>query len=620
MKRLLSISCFLILLCSSVSIFSAEIFTELAEVTEEGLVEALGEAAAETLGEAAIEGMVEAGNEAIADMAKTAENLGANMAEVGEDVAANIAETMTNSLVSSVGDDAAGFASKFASEGADAAANLTNDLTKTSVTEFADSLGETISTEAKTTLVDTFTSAEEDFGDAASGAGDAAAESGTNAASSTTEAGANAAGEAGAESGTKAAESTTEAGTKAASSTTEAGANAASDAAKAGGETTKTLAQKVGSFFAEASKMIVTSVLMMVPSSIMTAIVAENTRNAMLATVATPVKWGTGVYQIPSCFINTQVPADSLYVYVRLPLASTTQAISSDMALAFPGLSGAGTNGAPGGDDITADYTVVGDTSTSSLKRYLLSPTFLQSASWTCTYPTGSAVSNWATTYINSTTAPGQIIDLNTGYVSVADGTDGGNSPVQLVGSTTSVLNGITDLYGDVQDISSTYTFTQYDELNATLTGDAADTGSDSVVDRLFNCACIDGTNADYSNVTAACQTTDATPLATCLLSSSIATLGAGTVIAADGTETDNWDLLEGSALTDSELAGTAQTTSSTGAADTSVTSVITQILNVATPVVTALITAGISSSSTPAKAGASGAAASTTATKTAAA
>jgi hypothetical protein len=588
MKRLLSISCFLILLCSSVSIFSAEILEEFSADAIETSLKAAAEAAGETLTEEMLGNITKVAENFSETFATLSSGAAEAMAELDEEVAATATETFTKSMsstlssaIASLSEAGSDFAASMANLAEDAE-GVAEDLANDTGAEFQKSLAESgLDSAEQTSVLNSFEEAE---------------------------------------TGTKTAESTTEAGTKAASSTTEAGANAASDAAKAGGETTKTLAQKVGSFFAEASKMIVTSVLMMVPSSIMTAIVAENTRNAMLATVATPVKWGTGVYQIPSCFINTQVPADSLYVYVRLPLASTTQAISSDMALAFPGLSGAGTNGAPGGDDITADYTVVGDNSTSSLQRYLLSPTFLQSASWTCTYPTGSAVSNWATTYINSTTAPGQIIDLNTGYVSVADGTDGGNSPVQLVGSTTSVLNGITDLYGDVQDISSTYTFTQYDELNATLTGDAADTGSDSVIDRLFNCACIDGTNADYSNVTAACQTTDATPLATCLLSSSIATLGAGTVIAADGTETDNWDLLEGSALTDSELAGTAQTTSSTGAADTSVTSVITQILNVATPVVTALITAGISSSSSSGKAGASGAAASTTATKTAAA
>ena len=604
MKRLLSISYFFILLSCSSVIFSSG----LAEFTEEAIEDALTTAA-----KAALEEGAELSAEAASNISKAAETMSSTFTKMSEDAAVAMSnlgeeafgeassafskglETVMQDTLKSItelsSETGETVASKIADLVSEDGAKLTESLTSGSTKAFEDAISE-LPEATQTALKDSFSTAQE------------ATESLETAGAKT------------AEDATKTAE---DAGAKTAEGAGAKGADFdedpidfkdnSADLAKAAEEAAAKTAKDTataGKFFAEVGKLLATSVLMMLPQSIMTGITAENTRNAMLATISAPIKFAGEhgyVAQIPSQFIDTEVPANTLYLYVLLPLASTTQKITSDMALRWPGLNGSGTGGAPGGDSITAEYTVVGGTTdTDALARYTLDPIFLQNAKWVCTHPSNSTVTNWGITYINSTSSPEQFIVLNNGYVFVADGTDGNNAPIPLIGSDVTVLSGVTDLYGDIQNVGTTYTYTQSIDVNAKESKNAETTTDDSsgttsnVVTRLFDCACLDGSGVNYSNAEKTCVTDGSNPLQTCLLGPSMKTLAAGTVIAADGNESDNWDILEGHALDGTEVGGLVETATSDGAPDMTAMNTATAVWGVISPLLEAGITAGFGS------------------------
>lgn len=360
----------------------------------------------------------------------------------------------------------------------------------------------------------------------------------------------------------------------------EALSEGAGDTAKAAEKGLST-AQKVSNWFktnwlgkliTESGKMLGMGLLMMVPQSFMSAIVAENTRNALLATLAQPIKIGKYVLQIPDQFIDVDDPSKSIYVYAMIPSSSTTLDIQDDMKTMWPGLYGLGNdNGDTDINKISQAFSVVGDSDVDIIKRYTFEPEYLQTASFACTAPTASYSTTLGDTYMNSASSPGINLVLNNGSKFVADGTDGGNDPMQLVGTVSSgftVLKALTYFKNKIESTSSSYDYTQYVQINATAEENAVETetsddGTSDVMDRLFNCACLE--DGDYSNLDSTCVVTEnGAVLATCMLSSALAKIQAGTVIDGTGAEVTNSVVLAGHALTDPEKSGASQTGTAT--------------------------------------------------------
>ena len=312
-------------------------------------------------------------------------------------------------------------------------------------------------------------------------------------------------------------------------------------------------------FGKEFGMMLLSSVIMMVPQTLMTGIATANTRLALLDNIIAPIKIGKFVLQIPDQFINTEDPSKSLYIYAIAPSASTTMDVPVDANSLWPGWYGLGSDNS------------ISKASSNVIERYTFEPEFLQTAYFACTAPAASYSTTLADTYMNSSSAPGVNLVLNNGYKFVADGTNGGNSAMQLVGSVTSgftVLSALTYLKNKIDTTAQDYDYTEYIDASATKLQDTVNTvASDGtisdVIDRLFNCSCLE--SGDYSNLDSTCSVTESgSVLATCMLKNSLAKLNSGTVIDQNGLEITNSLTLEGIALTDAEAAGTAQTGTAT--------------------------------------------------------
>jgi hypothetical protein len=188
---------------------------------------------------------------------------------------------------------------------------------------------------------------------------------------------------------------------------------------------------------------------------------------------------------------------------------------------------------------------------------------------------------------MNSPSASGKFIVLNNGSIFVSDGTAGGNAPVQLVGDIASgmtVLQAVTKFLGEIRSSASYYSYTEYIQLNADDSG-----GADSdVVDNLFNCSCLE--SQDYTNTctgddTSSCCKVDGKSDGdvTCMLSKTLTTVGNGIAFDADGMQTSNLTIYEGTMLSGSALDGMEQTGSwSTDDIDTTGTDIAGFFFNLA--------------------------------------
>ena len=572
MNRILK-ACFMsfLILCSAYSLGGAAVAEVLGETFEETAVEAGMEAVTEALGETLDEATAEAVQNALTD------------------------------AISNMTSDAAEVAGKAAEESAEAVAKALADTISDVVSNEASKIAEAITTDALTdTLADMSGSISESFSSASEDAINDLLEEGTISAEEASELVAEESTAEAAESGIETIEDAPEAEGEGEPNSEDVENENEEKEEEQKEEEKKTAGQKFVSLLGETGKMLGMGLIMMLPQSIMSGIVALNTKNANLADVAQPLKTGDFVAQVPTQFIDTSDPTNSLNLYALLPLSSTTEEVDSDMQATWPGLNG----GPDSGDSITSTLAYGGI----YINRYTMDPTFLQNANFACTAPAASYSTSLADYTLNSSSSPGKNVVLNNGLYWVADGTSGGNDPMALVGDTSNgftALSAITYLLGKMQDAGTTYQYTEYDDFWVGSEGDETETTSSDgttsdVMSRLLNCACIDDTD-DYSSISDACVTTenDGTVLPTCLLANALATLQAGMTLDASGAQISNDYVGAGHELTEDELEGQSTTSEYTYNSDDDVAyQIVNGILTTAATLAsTAVKNAGTSSS-----------------------
>ncbi len=101
------------------------------------------------------------------------------------------------------------------------------------------------------------------------------------------------------------------------------------------GKKIKSVGGKVFDLAAEGAKMLVSGVMFMIPNIFQSAFLAQKQRQSELQTLASPIKFGDWVFQIPDSCFNFSNPSATLPIYVRIPVENVDDPISSQMAAHF---------------------------------------------------------------------------------------------------------------------------------------------------------------------------------------------------------------------------------------------------------------------------------------------
>lgn len=149
------------------------------------------------------------------------------------------------------------------------------------------------------------------------------------------------------------------------------------------------------------------AVLFMIPNIVQSTFLAHKMREVELQTLASPIQYGNWVFQIPvSCF-NLDNPSATIPIYVRLPVASTTQTVSATAGLAYK-------NSVSGpASDNTISRAIAGNA-----KRYHINEAqyYMYNPGIIVAY--FNSYQDWGSVPLTSSQfTSGQVIDLTTGMI-----------------------------------------------------------------------------------------------------------------------------------------------------------------------------------------------------------
>ena len=85
----------------------------------------------------------------------------------------------------------------------------------------------------------------------------------------------------------------------------------------------------------EGGKMLISGVMFMIPNIFQSAFLAQKQRQSELQTLASPIKFGDWVFQIPDSCFNFSNPSATLPIYVRVPVANVGDDVSQQMQTQF---------------------------------------------------------------------------------------------------------------------------------------------------------------------------------------------------------------------------------------------------------------------------------------------
>lgn len=278
-----------------------------------------------------------------------------------------------------------------------------------------------------------------------------------------------------------------------------------------------------------------TAMLFMVPSLYQSSFLANQQRNALLQTYIPPVKFGKVVLQMPDSVINAQNPAASQFIYYGIPVENPGDKLSAQAAAVYPGISGPTSN-----NKISHEVSVIGakifslgNAKDIKIKRYNLDAQALSKLPIFVSYSDPmQSWADWGTNGIPDAAFSQMMINLNTGYIFYADGTQQGASAAQLVGqaaSGKSVQSFLKTKYGQLKNAGNQYSYTEFqDGFDTSKVNNVASPLADQ-----FNCSCLSAKSGVLSaDVVDACL---AGKNPTCLLSNALNQIAAGLVINADG-------------------------------------------------------------------------------------
>ncbi len=274
--------------------------------------------------------------------------------------------------------------------------------------------------------------------------------------------------------------------------------------------------------------------VMMLPGIVQAQFMAQQQINAMIATYASPVKFGNVVLQIPDSAINTSDPMLSQFVYYAIPVDEVGQGISSKAKALFPGVSGPSAKNkiSQAANDTYAKLFSFGQSTEPVPPRYNISAEGMANLPLCVSY-TEQVWSEWGAAAIPDPMFLQMMINLNTGHIFYGDGTSNGKVPAPLVGSDfgKSVRTFLGTKYGQLLTAGSRSNFKEFvDSVNVHKFSDIH-----PALLQQFNCSCLDNENGVVSEqAVKVCK--DMKGGSSCVLTKSLDQLAAGLVLNAQGT------------------------------------------------------------------------------------
>lgn len=199
-----------------------------------------------------------------------------------------------------------------------------------------------------------------------------------------------------------------------------------SGGAKAAGRGIKSIGAKI----LQGAEMVLAGVMFMIPNIFQSSLLAQKQRQAELQTLATPIKIGDWVLQIPNSCIDIANPESSFPLYVRIPVANIGDAISQtytdSTGKTVTVLSGPNTDNFISQSIHTAGALILSGGSDLSAKpnRYKISDAyFSDNPAIVMAYFAPGSYSTWGSVPLTSSQwTSGQVIDISNGMVIDGDG------------------------------------------------------------------------------------------------------------------------------------------------------------------------------------------------------
>lgn len=291
------------------------------------------------------------------------------------------------------------------------------------------------------------------------------------------------------------------------------------------GKGLKKFAGKVGSFLEESGKLLLNGVGFMIPNIFQSAFLAQKQRQVELQTLASPIKFGDWVFQIPdSCFDFDNPPA-TLPIYVRIPVQNTGDVVSQAMSTQFnQAVSGPTSDNKVSAAIHTAGATIVsfGANLSARPKRYKLNEAsyLAQNPGIILAFFAPGGYQTWGSVPLTSSEfTSGQIIDVSTGMV--IDGSDNLISATGVPGFQSNPCIPVVDWHAQQtpQPLPPTLKdFLATMQAKLSLSGDdvkyiqytnvaSGSSGADasSCLQRVFDCSCLNPDSTTSCNAAGGC-------------------------------------------------------------------------------------------------------------------
>lgn len=268
----------------------------------------------------------------------------------------------------------------------------------------------------------------------------------------------------------------------------------------------------VAEYLKEFGKMVLSGVLFMVPNIAQAAFLAQKQRQVQLQTLASPIKYGNWVFQIPDSCFNFDNPESSLPIYLRLPVSDPSLPLSKDVFTNFD----QSIEVNPTTNNVVshaihsvgaAIASIGGDLAAWPVRYNINEGDYLSyNPGIILAYFPSSSYQAWGSVPLTSSQfTSGQIIDLTTGVIIDADGefvsASGGQvgftaypliNPVDVHGAQLSLqyegVQAFLPLIESKIDLSGN--IIKYTEYESVTSGSSLKVGSGSL-QSLFNCSCL---------------------------------------------------------------------------------------------------------------------------------